>query len=240
MKSLSLGEEVLAIFPTGSKFGTCTMYMTNFGIAIETNRSGLILSLNHSEILSYLQIGKHSTRLTWEEGKSFSELILQCDTPELICAKYRQIRDDHVNLLKKIGFEPDGPTEDITVKSPLMERKRFEKIPKYVEDSETWNDCWFDRTKNIYVTHNSFFKSWHDLHARPHQIEYRIESTDDGMVILGEKVSFRLGFPAVKLPASKGNVWFLLPTINSVESTWKIEAARFTKDPEQRIDFTIQ
>jgi len=231
---------MLATFPTGSKFGACMMYMTNFGLAIENNRSGLILNLNHSEVLSYLPIGKHSARLTWAENQSFSEIILQCDKPELVCEKYRQIQEDHSNLLKKIGLKSDTPTENITIKNPLIERKRFEKIPRSVTDSETWNDCWFDRAKNIYVTHNAFFKSWNDLQARPHQIEYRIESMDDGVIILGEKVSFKFGLPAVKLPTSKGNVWFLLPTITRGESTWKIEAARFAKDPEQRIDFTIQ
>ena len=121
-----------------------------------------------------------------------------------------------------------------------MERKKFEKIPSHISEYETWNDCWFDRKKNTYVTYNSFFKSWHDLQIRPHQIEYRIESMDDGMVMLGEKVFFKFGLPAVKLPESKGNVWFLLPTITDETSTWQIQAARFAKNPEQRIDFTIQ
>jgi hypothetical protein len=62
---------------------------------------------------------------------------------------------------------------------------------------------------------------------------------DDGVIVLGEKVSFKFGLPAVKLPASKGGVWFLLPTIASEGPSWEIEAARFAKDPEQRIDFTI-
>jgi len=239
VKSLLSGEKILESFQVGSKFGTCIMYMTNLGLSIENNRSGMILNLEHGEILSCLPVGKHATRLIWAENQSSSELILHSDKPELVCSKYRQIQEDYLNLLKRIGLKSDPIIENITIKNPLMERKRFEKIPEHVYDSETWNDCWFDRTKNIYVTHNIFFKSWHELHARPHQIEYRIESVDDGVVVFGEKVSFKFGLPAVKLPANKGNVWFLLPTITDKLMTWQIEAARFAKDPERRIDFSI-
>ncbi len=238
MKSLLAGEKILASFHTGSKFGACTIYVTNFGLAIE-NRSGIILNLGHGEVLSCLPIDSRTARLIWAENQSHSELILRCDKPELVCSKYRQIKEDHVNLLKRLGLKTDTVIENITVKNPLMERKRSGKIPNSVTDSETWNDCWFDKAKNIYITHNMFFKSWHELHSRPHQIEYRIDSMDDGIVVLGEKVSFKFGIPAVKLPAGKGDVWFLLPTITSGLSTWQIEAARFAKDPEQRIDFAV-
>jgi hypothetical protein len=238
MKSLLAGEKILATFAAASKFGACTIYMTNFGLAIENGSSGLILSLEHGEILSYLPIDKHSTRLVWSENKSLSELVIRCNKPEIACSMYRQIKQDHVDLLKRIGLASDTATETITIKNPLVER-RFEKIPSAVADHEIWNDCWFDRTKNIYITHNSFFKSWSELKARPHQIKYQLESADDGVVILGEKVVFKFGFPAIKLPADKGGTWFLLPTLGNNES-WKINAARFAKDPKQRIDFAVQ
>ncbi|MFY9301253.1 MAG: hypothetical protein WAO91_08705 [Candidatus Nitrosotenuis sp.] len=238
MKSLLAGEKILATFPAASKFGACTVYLTNLGLAVENNRSGLVLTLEHGEILSYLPIDKHSTRLVWSENQSLSELIIRCNKPDITCSMYRQIKQDHIDLLKRMGVTSDATTEKITIKNPLVE-SRFAKIPSAVADHEIWNDCWFDRKKSIYITHNTFFKSWPELKTRPHQIKYQLESGDGGVAILGEKVVFKFGLPAIKLPADKGGVWFLLPTVGKGES-WKIDAARFAKDPKQRIDFTVQ
>lgn len=236
MKSLLLGEKIFAVFSGGSKFGTCTIYLTNFGLAVENKKLGIILNLTHDDVLSFLPFGKNSAKISWRENQSFFEFIIQCDKPEEICAKYRQAQQHYAHIRQKIGLGTQTIRHDIAIKNPLVE-KRFEKIPEYVVESEIWNDCWFDRTKNVYVTHNKFFKDWEDLQARPHQIEYKIETKDDGIVILAEKTTFKFGLPAIRLPAKMGGVWFLLPTITEQMCTRPMEAARFAKDQEQRIDY---
>lgn len=239
MKSLLAGEKIIATFSTRSKFGGCIFSITNFGLDVENAKMGTVLNLSHDDVLSCLPINKHSIRIAWAEGQNVFEFIVQGDHPELLCAKYSQIKEDYVQLQKKIGLNSETNTQNITIQNPIVEtKKRFVKIPNVVSDCHIWNDCWFDKTKNIYVTHNKFFKSWEDLKSRPHQIEYRIESKDDGIVILGQKVVFKFGLPAIRLPQNKGGVWFLLSTITANANNWEIEAARFAKDPEQRIDFT--
>ena len=239
MKSLLAGEKVIATFSTRSKFGGCIFSITNFGLDVENAKMGTVLNLSHDDVLSCLPINKHSIKIAWTEGQNVFEFIVQSDNPELLCTKYGQIKEDYVQLQKKIALNSETNTQNIMIQSPIVEtKKRFAKIPNMVSDCHIWNDCWFDKTKNIYVTHNKFFKSWDDLQARPHQIEYRIESKDDGIVVLGQKVVFKLGLPTIRLPQSKGGVWFLLSTIPVNMNNWEIEAARFAKDPEQRIDFT--
>jgi hypothetical protein len=125
VKSLLAGEKITASFHAGSKLGPCTVYMTNFGFAIET-RSGTVLDLTHGEILSCLPTGKYSAKLAWAEGQSIFELILRCDKPALFCSKYRQVHEDHVNLLKRIGLQPAQTVESIAIKNPLVGIKRFE------------------------------------------------------------------------------------------------------------------
>lgn len=240
MKSLLAGEKILETFSADSKFGKCTICVTNFGLSLENNAFGLFLSLEHNEILSCLPINKNSARMSWVENQTVFEFVIRCEKPETFCRKYRQIKDDYIHLKTQLGLGCEIITERFTIQNPLVEKKRFEKIPDTIPNCDTWNDCWFVRAKNIYVTHNHFFKSWKDLQTRPHQIEYRIESKDDGIVILGDRAVFKFGFPAIKLPASKGVGWFLLPTIDDQMCTWEIEAARFAKDPDSRIDFVTR
>jgi hypothetical protein len=211
------------------------VYMTNFGLAIESKGVGMVLDLGHDDVLSFLPTGKGFVRLAWDEGGRLSELVLHL--AESACSKYRQVREDYANLLNKFGLS-DAASKPV-IENPSVSNKRFEKIPEHVDDSEIWNDCWFDKTRNIFVTHNAFFKSWNDLRARPHQIEYRIDSGDDGIVVSRNKVTFKFGLPAVKLPASKGSAWFLLPTMSDAMSSRQTQAARFAKDIEERIDFVV-
>ncbi len=236
MKSLLLGEKIFSVFSASSKFGTCTIYLTNFALALENKKLGIILNLAHHDVLSFFPFGKNSAKISWRENQSFFEFVIQYDKPEEICAKYWQAQQHYARIQQKIGLDTQIIHRDIAIKNPLVE-KRFEKIPDCVAESEIWNDCWFDRTKNVYVTHNKFFKDWEDLHARPHQIEYKIETKDDGIVILAEKTTFKFGLPAIRLPAKMGGVWFLLPTITEQMCTRQMEAARFAKDQEQRIDY---
>jgi hypothetical protein len=50
VKSLLAGEKILETFSADSKFGRCAMYVTNFGLSLESN-AGLVLSLDHDEVL---------------------------------------------------------------------------------------------------------------------------------------------------------------------------------------------
>lgn len=115
---------------------------------------------------------------------------------------------------------------------------RFEKIPKEIPDDAIWNDCGYDKNLNLYITHNKFFKEIEALRNRPHQINYQINTKDNGIVAMSKKVVTKFGIPAIKIPKDGKLVWFLLPTMNETLLNNDIKNARFHQDSEQRIDYS--
>jgi hypothetical protein len=236
MKSLLAGEQIRKTFVINCKFGRSTIYMSNFGVLVE-NSKGIILELDHSSILSLQQFDKKSVKIAWGENNSVYEFIFNHERPSDLTATYKTIHDDHQSLLKMIGLEGKRQTkEKITIQNPVIE-PRFEKIPLHVLCDQIWNDCWFDKECHLYITHNMFFKENKGLQSRPHQIEYMVKTKDDGIVVKPERVVLKCGIPAVQIYYQNQKIWFLLPTMNDKLLTSQIEAARFAKNTEQRIDY---
>jgi hypothetical protein len=119
VKSLSAGERILWEFSVGSKFGRCLVYITNFGISIESKRLGMILSITIDDVASLLPITKHSARLTWQENNSTFEFVIQHEKPDLVCAKYRQAQQGYATLQQNLGILSKAVVQDVQVTNPI-------------------------------------------------------------------------------------------------------------------------
>ncbi|MEW6044009.1 MAG: hypothetical protein AB1608_07065 [Thermoproteota archaeon] len=119
MKSLSAGERIIFEFSVSSKFGSCVAYVTNFGVSIENKRLGMILSVAFDDIASLLPMTKHSARLTWQEKGSTFEFVMQCEKPDLVCAKYRQAQKEYLSLQQSLDVLSQTSVQDIMVTNPI-------------------------------------------------------------------------------------------------------------------------
>lgn len=238
MKSLLCGEQIREMIPVQTKFGMCTLYLTNFGMTLESVTKGLVLELDYESILSFQPVEKKALRLVWSENNSTYDLIINYEKPEDVANKFKEIQNDHINSLRIAGTKTEEKvTEQVVIKNEVV-LSRFEKIPKEVPDDVIWNDCWYDKNLNLYITHNKFFKEIEALRNRPHQINYQMNTNDDGIVVISEKVVTKFGIPAIKMPKDGKPVWFLLPTMNEILLNNDIKNARFHRNPEQRIDYS--
>lgn len=105
-------------FPVGSKFGRCILYITNFGVSIESERIGMILNLHFDDVASLLPLSKHSARLAWQENDSTFEFVVHSPKAADLCAKYKEAHDGYLALQQSLGMEQQG-TQSITVTNPL-------------------------------------------------------------------------------------------------------------------------
>ena len=103
------------------------------------------------------------------------------------------------------------------------------------EVEKIWNDCWYDEKRNVYVTHNKYFKGILDARTREIQIQYEKESRDNGIVIEEDRIKFFFGYPSLKLTyeTSGNSVNFLLPTLTDEMITKEIVKARLAPDSDE-------
>jgi hypothetical protein len=238
MKSLLCGEQIRETIPVQTKYGRCTLYFTNFAITLESASKGLVLELEHESVLSFQPIDKKSLRLIWSESNSTYELTINYEKPEYLTNKFKEIQNNHINSLKIAGIKIEEHTTEQGIIKSEVELSRFKKIPKEIPDDAIWNDCWYNKNLNLYITHNKFFKEIEQLRNRQHQINYQINTNDDGIVVFSDKVVTKFGIPAIKMPNDGKMNWFLLPTMNEMLLNNDIKNARFYQDPEKRIDYS--
>jgi len=104
---------------------------------------------------------------------------------------------------------------------------RSDKVPANIPDHNVWNDCWYDKERKLFVTHNKYFIEIPDAGDRSHQTQYKKETGNKGIVALSDKVEFRFGYPCVIQTNSKGqDVWFMLPTLTDDMLTKEIVLSR--------------
>jgi len=225
------------MFSVQTRSGKCVLYFTNFTVALENMAKGLVLELDHDSVLSFQPVAKKSLRLVWSENNSTYDLIINYKKPEDIANEFKEIQNDHINSLRIAGIKTEERiTEQAVIKNDIVS-SRFKKISKEIPDDVIWNDCWYDKNLNLYITHNKFFKEIEALRNRPHQINYQIDTKDDGIVAMPEKVVTKFGIPAIKMSKDRKSIWFLLPTMNETLLNNDIKNARFNQDQEQIIDY---
>ncbi len=237
MKSLLRGEHVRETVQVQTRYGKCMLYFTNFSITLESISRGTVLELEYRSVLSFQPIDKKSLRLAWSENNSTYELNINYEKPEYLVNKFKEVQENYANLLKRSGIKTEEHvTEQVVIKNEVIS-SRYEKIPKEIPDDLIWNDCWYDKNLNLYITHNRFFKEIEQLQNRLHQINYKISTKDDGVVAFADRVVTKFGIPAVKIPMDGRLMWFLLPTMNEVLLNKDIKDARKHQDPEQGIRY---
>jgi hypothetical protein len=237
MKSLRRGERIGETAHVQTRYGKCVLYFTNFSIALESIAKGLVLELEHDSVLSLQPVDKKFLKLVWRENNSTYDLNINCEKPENVASRFRETRDGHINSLRKAGIRTEEcATEKVVIKNEVIS-SRYEKVPKEIPDDSIWNDCWYDKNLNLYITHNKFFKEIEQLQNRLHQINYKTSTGDDGIVAISDMVVTKFGIPAVKMPRNEGERWHLLPTMNKSLLNEDIRNARLHQDPEQRIGY---
>lgn len=118
MKSLSAGEKIISEFAVDSKFGSCILYITNFGVSVESRRLGMILNLNFDEVAGFLPLTKHSAKLIWQENNTAFEFIVHSPKIDVLCAKYKDAHHAWLALQKSFGIILQNQ-QNITVTNPL-------------------------------------------------------------------------------------------------------------------------
>jgi hypothetical protein len=103
------------------------------------------------------------------------------------------------------------------------------------QSAKRWNDCWYDEERNVYVTHNEYFKKIPGIHETEHQQKYDKEIGDGGIVVREFKVKSIFGYPACKINYKNGSsVWFLLPTMTDDMLTKEIVKARLMPESAEK------
>lgn len=118
MKSLHAGEKIISEFPVGSKFGSCILYITNFGVSVESRRLGMILNLSFDDVASFFPVTKYSAKLSWQEINSTFEFIVNSTMTDVLCAKYKEAHHAYLVAQQSLGIIQQSP-QNIIVTNPL-------------------------------------------------------------------------------------------------------------------------
>lgn len=88
----------------------------------------------------------------------------------------------------------------------MMATVRSEKVPKEIPDHNVWNDCWYDEKRKACVTFNQRFEKVPNARTRDIQVQYDKEvGNNSGIIVPGEKIQFRDGYPAILSENQDGN-----------------------------------
>lgn len=225
MKSLRLGESIRSMHTVDCKYGKVDILITNLGVMAE-NQDGVVFDLRHEDITSVDALNKRLVRIAWsKDGNDYDFMFTSSDAAKMVC-----IFEESGLALRKLGGGIDAQSRHAKRAEKNAEQELASHgIPPYVPAEHIWNDCWYDKKYNLYVTRNKFFKQMKHLQSRPHQIEYRIRSSDEGIVARPDKVDLRYGVPSVKLDIDGKKTWVFLPTMNEQLVTRHIGSAGLDK-----------
>ena len=82
---------------------------------------------------------------------------------------------------------------------------RSDKIPDYIPLCDVWNDCYYDDTKDIYVT---FRKFRNGLGPKTLAMQAKLDYDGDGVAFAGDEVCFRYGYPVIYGDTVPGGQYF--------------------------------
>ena len=135
----------------------------------------------------------------------------------------QQERLDTIEKISKIKSNIAEITKAVQ-HSKNTEFFRHPNIPKNIPDEQIWNDAWYDKKQNAWVTLNDYFFQSTDARTRNIQVQYETENiTNIGIIIEEEKIQFRYGLPSILQKDDKGkSTWFALPTLYDVMLTKEI------------------
>ena len=116
--------------------------------------------------------------------------------------------------------------------SKKMEFFRHPNIPQSIPDEHIWNDVWYNKKRNAWVTLNDYFFQLPNSRTRNIQEEYEKDNvTNVGIILEEARIQFRMGLPSILREDNKGiPTWFALPTLYDVMLTKEI--VKGTLNPE--------
>ena len=113
---------------------------------------------------------------------------------------------------------------------------RNPNIPTGIPDERVWNDCWYDETRNAYITFNEYFYEIPNARTRDIQKKYEEELiTNLGIIIEEEKIQFRFGYPSILQKDSNGiPTWYSVPTLYDEMLTLDIVRGKLNPETQNR------
>ncbi|MBI1664093.1 MAG: hypothetical protein IS860_11560 [Nitrosopumilus sp.] len=223
MISLQKGEEIKHTSAVSSKYGKGNFFVTNVAISLNISRHGCVLHLSFAELIDLIPSSTGFTIGYTEIDGSRSYLELLCKDTSIL---------HYISLVSGIT-ETEAKNEKVEKTS--MENicaVRSSKIPQNIPEEVVWNDCYYDESRNLYVTFNSFFLSIPELQTRKHQLEFKSQTGSDGIVASYEKVQLKHGFPAVHMDKDGQKTWVLLPTMKQLMITTEMLEEKFSQDSD--------
>lgn len=119
-----------------------------------------------------------------------------------------------------------------------MQITRSYKIPEKIPNGNTWNDCYFDESRDAFVT---FRKKFIDESIRkPRKIQKQFEEnmgTNCGVIIPEERITFRFGYPVIANTNQDGkHVWSILCTLTDDMLTEEIVLSKLKSRKDKTND----
>lgn len=93
MKSLRVGEKIMDSYLLNCKYGKANLVLTNFQMMIENSR-GVILAVEHGDVLDLLLIDSKSIKISWMEGVNICHFTFKSDRASKIAYDYAAIKQN--------------------------------------------------------------------------------------------------------------------------------------------------
>ncbi len=115
---------------------------------------------------------------------------------------------------------------------------RSYKIPESISNGNVWNDCYFDESRNAFVTFRKKFVE--ESTRKPREIQGQFEEemgTNCGIIIPEERITFRFGYPVIANTNQDGkHVWSILCTLTDDMLTEEIVLAKLKSRKDKSDD----
>ena len=119
-----------------------------------------------------------------------------------------------------------------------MHITRSYKIPENIPVGNVWNDCYFDESRNAFVTFRK--KLIEESKKKPREIQRQFEEemgTNCGVIIPSERITFRFGYPVIANTNQDGkHVWSILCTLTDDMLSEEIVLARLRSRKDKTDD----
>ena len=119
-----------------------------------------------------------------------------------------------------------------------MQITRSYKIPTNIPNGNVWNDCYYDQSRNAFVTFDKAYIKFSN--ERPRKIQRQFESemgSNCGVIIPEDKVTFRFGYPVIATTNQDGkHVWSILCTLTDDMLTEEIVLSKLKSRKDKTDD----
>jgi len=147
-------------------------------------------------------------------------------------------QQERLEIIEKISKTKSNITEleKAIEYSKNTEFFRHPNIPSTIPDEYVWNDAWYDKKRNAWVTLNDYFFQLPNSRTREIQVSYEKDNIANvGIILEEERIEFRYGLPSIIRRNTKGqDVWYALPTLYDVMLTKEIVMGTLKPETEEK------